>query len=64
MESKPAIWTVKNPEGLYCSTCGYFMPDYQNPLGKCLNCGQQLEGFIDGSDKIKSVWKQWSDEYK
>lgn len=64
MESKPAIWTIKNPEGLYCPDCGCFMKDYYNPLEKCPNCGQRLEGWIDGSDKQKSAWKQWSEEYK
>ncbi len=44
MESKPAIWTVENPEGLYCPNCGCFMKDYYNPLEKCPNCGQRLEG--------------------
>lgn len=55
---------VKNPEGLYCPDCGCFMKDYYNPLEKCPNCGQRLEEWIDGSNKQKSVWKQWSEEYK
>ncbi len=25
---------------------------------------QKKEGWIDGSDKQKTVWKQWSEEYK
>lgn len=28
MESKPAIWTIKNPEGLYCSNCGQQLEDW------------------------------------
>lgn len=49
--SKPAIWKLENPEGLYCPTCKIFMPDYENALSICPRCGQELEGWIDASGK-------------
>lgn len=49
--NRPAIWKIENPEGLYCPTCKIFMPDYENALPMCPRCGQELEGWIDGSGK-------------
>ena len=48
---KPAIWKLENAEGLYCPTCKCFMPDYEHPFSVCPRCGEELEGWIDGTGK-------------
>lgn len=62
--SKPAIWDPdKALEGVFCPTCDTWMDDYYGQPEKCPACGQELSGWIDGSEawKGKNTWDDTQD---